>query len=280
MTKFFDPPEREGDYTMRCSCVAPQLLIVLVNQNPSMTEDIDDIRKISLASQAVNKIIERIIVKNFDGEHPKNRYYISVVGYGDHITDIKSGFLRDLDESPISVDKEIRRVSDGAGGVVDVECNIPKWIDIESSSIDKFLLPDSLDHCISIILQWLSSRPNTPAPIILNITDRILYSETDCSKVKSKLDELFAIPSIDGKCLFYNYIITADSDPYKRFPIVDDSLQNESSLISLTSKIPVNHQTRIANYDYPLFNDGKTIDEIVGLSSDINAILHVVTASF
>ncbi len=265
---------------MRCSCVAPQLLIVLVNQNPSMTEDIDDIRKISLASQAVNKIIERIIVKNFDGEHPKNRYYISVVGYGDHITDIKSGFLRDLDESPISVDKEIRRVSDGAGGVVDVECNIPKWIDIESSSIDKFLLPDSLDHCISIILQWLSSRPNTPAPIILNITDRILYSETDCSKVKSKLDELFAIPSIDGKCLFYNYIITADSDPYKRFPIVDDSLQNESSLISLTSKIPVNHQTRIANYDYPLFNDGKTIDEIVGLSSDINAILHVVTASF
>ena len=49
----------------------------------------------------VNRGINNTIQKNFDGDAPKNRCFISVIGYNHNVKELCSGWLKDLDESPL-----------------------------------------------------------------------------------------------------------------------------------------------------------------------------------
>ena len=64
------------------SSATPGLLIILLDQSGSMLSQYEgsDSRTV-FASRAVNKVIDNIIQKNFDGDAPKNRCFISVIGY-------------------------------------------------------------------------------------------------------------------------------------------------------------------------------------------------------
>ena len=75
-TKIMNP------YEMQWSSATPGLLIILLDQSGSMTNKYDDnMTKSEFASKAVNRVINTLIQRNFDGESPKNRAFISVIGY-------------------------------------------------------------------------------------------------------------------------------------------------------------------------------------------------------
>ena len=64
------------------SSATPGLLIFLIDQSGSMTLPYEGGETRSqFASKALNRMIDNIIQTNFNGDAPKNRCYISVIGY-------------------------------------------------------------------------------------------------------------------------------------------------------------------------------------------------------
>ena len=61
----------------------------------------DNMTKSEFASKAVNRVINTLIQRNFDGESPKNRAFISVIGYDNYVHELCSGYLKDLDAKPM-----------------------------------------------------------------------------------------------------------------------------------------------------------------------------------
>ena len=106
---------------MQWSSATPGLLVILIDQSGSMLLPMESPNeketRTTFATKAVNRVIDTIIQKNFDGKAPKNRCFISVIGYNHKVKDLIAGYLKDLDENPIRVDKVKQKISDGAGGI-------------------------------------------------------------------------------------------------------------------------------------------------------------------
>lgn len=70
------------------SSATPGLLMILLDQSGSMLNDYEGNESATVfASRAVNKVIDNIIQKNCNGEAPKNRCFISVIGYNHNVKD-------------------------------------------------------------------------------------------------------------------------------------------------------------------------------------------------
>ena len=113
---------------MQWSSATPGLLVILIDQSGSMLLPMkspnEKETRTTFATKAVNRVIDTIIQKNFDGKAPKNRCFISVIGYNHKVKDLIAGYLKDLDENPIRVDKVKQKISDGAGGILERTRNI------------------------------------------------------------------------------------------------------------------------------------------------------------
>ena len=81
------------------------------------------------ASRAINRIIHTIIEKNFDGKKPKNRSFISLIGYNHLVKNIKSGYLDDFDKNPLRLETVKKKISDDAGGLITIDETMPIWVE-------------------------------------------------------------------------------------------------------------------------------------------------------
>ena len=117
---------------MQWSSATPGLLVILIDQSGSMLLPMESPNeketRTTFATKAVNRVIDTIIQKNFDGKAPKNRCFISVIGYNHKVKDLIAGYLKDLDENPIRVDKVKQKISDGAGGILEIDKSMPIWV--------------------------------------------------------------------------------------------------------------------------------------------------------
>lgn len=102
------------------SSADPRLLILL-------TDELEE------SVYLVNSIIEQIILRNYDGPTPKNRCFISVIGYNHNVKELCSGWLKDLDASPIRYETLKKKQPDGTGGIVEVEVKQPVWVEKNES---------------------------------------------------------------------------------------------------------------------------------------------------
>lgn len=83
------------------SSATPGLLIILLDQSGSMMSDYEGTTRTKFATLAVNKVIDNIISKNAYEDAPKNRCFISVIGYNHNVKELCSGWLKDLDANPL-----------------------------------------------------------------------------------------------------------------------------------------------------------------------------------
>ena len=88
--------------------------------------DYENTTRTKFATLAVNKVIDNIIQKNFDGDAPKNRCFISVIGYNHNVKELCSGWLKDLDTSPLRYETLKKKTPDGTGGLPDFVIASPK----------------------------------------------------------------------------------------------------------------------------------------------------------
>ena len=190
------------------SSATPGLLVILLDQSGSMMSDYEGTTRTKFASLAVNKVIDNIIQKNFDGDAPKNRCFISVIGYNHNVKDLCSGWLKDLDAAPLRYETLKKKTPDGTGGIVEVEIKQPVWVepinhDGATNMLGAFQLAKDL------VEKWMSDHTNGPAPVIINISDGVPYYDgkdpKECMKETVALvNEIKNLSNEDGNVLIFN----------------------------------------------------------------------------
>ena len=173
-------------YEHTASSANPRLLILLSDESEESVK-------------LVNYLIDRTILLILDGDAPKNRCFISVIGYNHSVNELCSGWLRELDSSLyLRMESHTKKVPDGAGGFVEVDVKQPVWVESaeQQISIDKF--DRAIHFAKELSLKW--SEDNSMSPIVI-----------DCSKVchaeyaKEEIGHLKAITTKDGNVFFGCY---------------------------------------------------------------------------
>lgn len=239
------------------SSATPGLLIILLDQSGSMLNDYPGTgtTRTKYATLAVNKVIDNIIQKNFDGDAPKNRCFISVIGYNHNVKELCSGWLKDLDASPLRYDTLKKKTPDGAGGLVEIEVKQPVWVDpIDKDGATNMLGAFQLAKDLSE--KWIADNIDGPAPVIINISDGVPYYEGKdpriCMQETVKLaNEIKTLANNDGNVLIFNAQI--DNVSKVVFPSDRNDISDEAGqfLFDITSEVPESYKAAAAKNELP-----------------------------
>lgn len=240
------------------SSATPGLLIILLDQSGSMMAPYEGGKnRTEFASLAVNKVIDNIIQKNFSGDAPKNRCFISVIGYNHEVKEVCSGWLKDLDAHPLRYDTLKKKTPDGTGGLVEIEVKQPVWVDpIKEDGATNMLGAFQLSK--DLVNRWISDYPDSPAPVIINISDGVPYYEGKdvhiCMQETVALaKEIMDISNSDGNVLIFNaQIDTANGKvtyPVNRSEVTQEEAQ---FLYDITSEVPESYRAAAAKNELPI----------------------------
>ena len=224
------------------SSATPGLLIFLIDQSGSMTLSYEGGETRSqFASKALNRMIDNIIQTNFNGDAPKNRCYISVIGYNHIVKPICNGYLKELDESPLRLEEVTKKISDGAGGIIDIKVKMPIWVEpiIEDGATN---MKGAFEMAEEVVTKWISDFPDRPAPVIVNISDGIPYYNGQnvdlCMKETIQVVErIKSVVTQDGNIQIFNAMI--GDGPKVKFPTSKNSVSQEADfLFEISTEIP------------------------------------------
>ena len=244
------------------SSATPGLLIILLDQSGSMMEPYEGGKnRTEFASLVVNKVIDNIIQKNFDGDAPKNRCFISVIGYGNGVKELCSGWLKDLDEAPIRYEVLKKKTPDGTGGLVDVEVKQPVWVEPITRNEATNML-GAFEMAKDLANQWINDNPEFPAPVIINISDGVPYYDSrdprTCMRETTALaQEIMNMSNADGNVLIFNAQI--DSVPTVKYPTSKSELTDEAGqfLFDITSVMPDSYKSAASKNELPVKDGSK-----------------------
>ena len=192
------------------SSATPGLLIFLIDQSGSMLspyKDTPDSRTV-YATRVVNRVINDIIKKNFNGTQPKDRCFIVAIGYSVGAYEQCSGYLSELHSSPKRFENIKKIIPDGAGGLVEIDKTMPIWV--EPSTKDGWTdMTQAFKMAKEIIDSWIKDNPDSPAPVIINISDGIPYYDhkdsAECARETAEIaKEIMDINTSDGNVLIFN----------------------------------------------------------------------------
>lgn len=239
------------------SSATPGLLIILLDQSGSMLSDYEGTTRTAFASLAVNKVIDNIIQKNFYGDAPNNRCFISVIGYNHNVRELCSGWLKDLDEKPLRYETLKKKTPDGTGGICEIEIKQPVWVEpIDKDGATNMLGAFSLAK--DLVEKWINDNPDWPAPVIINISDGVPYYDGkdyhECMEETIVLaKEIMGMTNSDGNVLIFNAQIDSSNGsvvcPNDRSKFSQEGAQ---FLFDITSEIPESYKAAAAKNELPI----------------------------
>jgi hypothetical protein len=216
-------------YETQVSSVNPRLLILLTDESEESV-------------WVINRLIDQQIELNFDGNAPKNRCFISVIGYNQGAKELCSGWLKDLVDIPVRNATKKRITFDG-NGLVEMEITIPVWIEPLKHNASCNFYSDAIKIARHISEHWVKN--NALSPIVLDCSQRCYtkYALEEIESMKSILAE-------DGETLFFGCYIE------------EQSYDN-----SVFSKIPEVWNCRLNNeYENKTFNFNNVLSFIEAIS--------------
>jgi len=231
----------------------PGVILILIDQSGSMSDAATDGRaKAEHAALAVNRLIYEIQEASQSGSTIKPRCMMGVVGYGAQVGPVANGMIDDLAANPKRVDRIRKKESDGAGGLVEVDFNMPIWVDPVAENGTPMAEAFTEAHRV-LSSAWLPSHPDSFPPIVINITDGV---PNDKKAAEAQARTLMSLQTSDGNLLLFNVHISdnkqaaetalpssgsALADDYARF-LFEISSPLPDSLLAEAAKVGFNPQ--------------------------------------
>ncbi|HCF99292.1 MAG TPA: hypothetical protein DEV93_01965, partial [Chloroflexi bacterium] len=128
-------------YTAEISRSNPSVFLFLIDQSGSMDDAFGSgeskRKKADGVADAVNRLLQNLVIKCAKSEGVRDYYSVGVLGYGSQVGPAFTGALAGRDLVPISeiadnparIDERTKKVDDGAGGLVDQSVKFPVWFD-------------------------------------------------------------------------------------------------------------------------------------------------------
>jgi len=247
------------------SSATPGYIIFLIDQSGSMQETcIENKNKAEFTALVINRTINELIFTNMDGDNVKDRVFISLIGYGgkggNSVDDIRSDYISSFADQPIRIDYLKKKVSDGAGGLVEIDDEMPIFIEPVSNGLTP--MGDAFAFAKLLIEGWLQKKPENPAPVIINVSDGLPFGgalEDQKSKSLYVAGEIMTINTNDGNPLIFNIHIGNGNTKEYAFIDNENEITDDQSkfLFKISSKIPEAYKIAALKHDFTVKEDSR-----------------------
>lgn len=217
-------------YTAEINRTNPSCFLFLIDQSGSMADPFgsgeSNRRKADGVADAINRLLQNLIIKCAKSEGVRDYYHVGVVGYGNKVGPAFAGSLAGRDLAPISdvanaparVENRTRKVDDGAGGLIEQSVKFPVWFDPIANGGTPMC--SALGKAEKILRGWLDDHPGCFPPIVINITD----GESTDGDPGSASASVRALAGDDGNVLLFNLHLSSTRAPQIEFPDSDSTL--------------------------------------------------------
>ena len=233
-------------YTAEISRTNPSMFVFLVDQSGSMDDPFgageSSKKKADGVADAVNRLLQNLVIKCSKSEGVRDYYWVSVIGYGSKVGPAWSGALAGKETASISeiadnfarLEERSKKVEDGAGGLVDESVKFPIWFD----PIGKGGTPmcEALRQAKKVIEEGLEKHKDAFPPIVINITD----GESSDGDPTADAEALQALATSDGNVLLFNLHLSSSKELPILFPDSESGLPDKYGelLFRLSSPLP------------------------------------------
>lgn len=244
---------------MQWSSATPGYIIFLIDQSSSMNEEYEHgMSRAEFTAMAVNRTITELILANAAGNKIKDRVLVSLIGYGDSISELRSDFISKFAEDPLRIEKVKRKVYDNAGGIIDIEDEFRVYIDSYANGLTP--MGTALEFAKKLIEASISEHPDWPAPVIINISDGVPFvgdEDEEPSKTIEMADRIMQISSNDGHPLIFNVHIGGDPSRKHRFEEFESELTTDEAklLFKISSKVPESYKGEAIGRGFNIRNE-------------------------
>ena len=250
------------------SSANPGYIIFLIDQSGSMGEAYTGgHNKAEFNSLVINRTINDLIFTNSAGDKIKDRVFISLIGYGgkggNSVDDIRSDYLSAFADSPLRIEKIKKKVSDGAGGLVEIEEEMAMYVEPTCPRNGLTPMAEALDFAKQLIEGWISKKPDNPAPVIINVSDGMPYtgsnSADDIEKAISTANSIMSISTDDGNPLIFNVHLGQPPFNETKFSSNESEVaDNEGKLLfKISSKVPETYRDAARKHEFVTTEDSR-----------------------
>ncbi len=198
--------------------------------------------KSNVVADALNRLLSELSIKCAKEEGVRDYFYVSVLGYGSTVGSAYTGVLAGRDLVPLSevasnpahVEDRLKKVDDGAGGLVEANVKFPLWVDPVARGGTP--MSHALSYAKTVVDGFLSSHPDCFPPVVLNLTDGE-STDGDPSGAAAAIQQL---ASNDGNVLLFNLHVSGAGGSPTTFPDSDAGLADAyaKQLFNMSSRLP------------------------------------------
>jgi hypothetical protein len=199
-------------------------------------------KKAEVVADALNRLLRELAIKCAKEGGVRDYFHVAVIGYGGRVGSVFGGELAGKDLVPLSqvarypsrVDERMKKVPDGAGGLVEQATKMPVWV--EPFGQNGTPMCQAFAQARSLVDSFLTMYPDCFPPVVLNLTDGE-STDGDPSQEAAKLRDL---ASTDGNVLLFNLHVSTQGGQATVFPGESRELSDDyaRTLFAMSSPLP------------------------------------------
>jgi hypothetical protein len=243
-------------YSAEISRANPSCFLFLIDQSGSMEDPFaggESLRKkADSVADAINRLLQNLVIKCAKEEGIRDYFYVGVIGYGDKVGPALSGALAgkelasisEIGNQPARIEQRVKKVEDGAGGLVEQPIRFPVWFDPKAHGATPMC--QALKTAHDVLARWLPQHPDSFPPIVINLSDG---EATDGNPAAAAL-ALRQLHNNDGNVLLFNIHLSAKGGHPIEFPDSEANLPDQyarqmfelSSMLTPTMRSIAQHE--------------------------------------
>jgi hypothetical protein len=233
-------------YSAEISRDNPSCFLFLIDQSTSMEEQISagegTQQKAVGVADTMNRWLQELSIKCAKSEGVRDYYHVGVLGYGKSVGPSFNGGLDGRDLIPISeiadnparLEERSKKMSDGAGGLIDQTIRFPVWFDPVADGGTPMCRAAS--EAERIVQSWLDAHPDCYPPIVIHITD----GEATDGDPTERIRNLTNLSSSDGNVMLFNIHLSANPNASPvSFPDSTNELPDDYSRMLFETSTPL-----------------------------------------
>ncbi len=232
-------------YSAEISRANPSCFVFLIDQSGSMENPLpgaQGLRKADGVADAINRLLQNLVIKCARGEGVRNFYEVAVIGYGEAVDHAFSGPLSgrqlvplsDIATQPARIEERRKISGNGNGTKTEHLVKFPIWFEPRAKGVTP--MGEAIQSTVDLLTPWIASHRRSYPPIVINISDG---AATDTGPVP-QAKELRNLATDDGEVLFFNCHISDQPTQPVVFPANDAELPDDfaRTLFEVTSPLP------------------------------------------
>ena len=250
-------------YTAEINRNAPSCFLFVIDQSGSMDEKMSiGVTKAQFVADVLNKTLYQLVTRCKRPEGVRNYFDVGVIaysgngaqnGFGGNLAGTYLRSIAEVEANPLRVDDRVKKVSDGAGGLVEQSAKFPVWFDPISSGGTPMC--DAFKKAAEVLVEWSDKHQGSYPATVIHVSDG-QSTDGDPTQISEALRQ---ISTQDGSTLLFNLHIDTQEGASVVFSASEDALQDQhgKTLFRMSSPVPSHLVPVIQQKNYAISNEAR-----------------------